>query len=457
MNLKPTTGRNGTGTKGAENESAHGWPGLRRFIQRRPARHARLLLLRTLLAVAVLLPGILAAQSSTTNSPHQGNRYLVIVETSRAMKDRGAGVLSALQNLLASGMQGQMRRGDTVGLWTFSDQVNVGQFPLQTWSPEAAKGVTGRVIRFLQDQQCENPARFDVVTPALQRVVKHSEYVTVIIFSSGEEKIRGTPFDAEINKAYKTWRVQQQQAHMPFITVLRAEKGTFAERTVVPAPWKLQMPERPPGIAVVEAEPAKDVDKAKAAPPRMLPPLIVSGRKPKPAATNSLDSNTVSLAASPAPAPVKSQALGFVLPPDAPDNRLAVASPATSAQPLPPPAPGPVNVTAARATIAETHALESTAVQNDQKFAAEAKPGPAVTPPPVPLEASPALAPTPAPAVAVVAPASNASGREDWFGRLIWVAAFGVAGVGLGMFLMRRSRVRPVVQGSLITRSFEHK
>ena len=41
----------------------------------------------------------------------------------------------AVFNLIYSGIDSQMRAGDTYGVWTFSDQTRAGVFPLQVWNP----------------------------------------------------------------------------------------------------------------------------------------------------------------------------------------------------------------------------------------------------------------------------------------------------------------------------------
>src|SRR5262245_52374757 len=91
------------------------------------------------LAVLILVFGVSAraafAQTSAgkTNSP---NRYLFIVDTSFSMHDRAQKVQTIVGNLLMSGMNGEMHRGDSVGLWTFNDRVYTGRLPLQRWSPQ---------------------------------------------------------------------------------------------------------------------------------------------------------------------------------------------------------------------------------------------------------------------------------------------------------------------------------
>jgi hypothetical protein len=170
------------------------------------------------------------AWAQTNTAPARlTNRYLLIVETSRSMHDRGDGALRVAADLFTSGMGGQVQRGDTIGLWTFNDELHAGKFPLQAWSPAARTNMAKNVVNFLRTQKLEKKPRFDKVMPVLQQVVHDSEYITVIVLSSGEAPIKGTPFDARVNGFYATWRSQQKAVGMPFIAILRAQKGKFAD------------------------------------------------------------------------------------------------------------------------------------------------------------------------------------------------------------------------------------
>src|ERR1700712_1643130 len=77
---------------------------------------------------------VLAQPSSAVVRP--ANRWLLIVETSRAMAPRAEAITKSVGDLLRSGMNGQLRAGDSVGLWTYNNELHAGEFPLQTWSPE---------------------------------------------------------------------------------------------------------------------------------------------------------------------------------------------------------------------------------------------------------------------------------------------------------------------------------
>jgi hypothetical protein len=231
------------------------------------------------------------------------NRYLFVVETSRTMQRRAEGVVAAAQDLVNSGFRGQLRQGDTLGVWTFNAELATGQFPLEEWSSEARATIAIHLLTFLQGQTYEKQARLDKLWPSLERVLKDSQFITVILISSGEDKLQGTPYDAQINDAWGKWRAPQQQARMPLVTILRASHGQIRGWSVTPAPWDPDLPPLPAELQVAQAQPTARPDR----PPQTsnsTPVARAPSFKPVPH-TNSAPSE-VAAAATPTPKPLPS-------------------------------------------------------------------------------------------------------------------------------------------------------
>src|SRR6266851_3965452 len=219
-------------------------------------------------------PPPVRAEPEAAKRPPPTNRYLLIVNTSHSMEHRAEGSLRAVQQLLESAMNGQLRRGDTLGVWTFNQDLYMGRFPLQHWSPGDRRGVTLRTLAFLQKQKYERRASFDKVLPAMDRLVKDSEFITVILVTDGDEPIQGTPFDDQINLLYKQWRDEQEKARQPLLTLLRAKAGRLTDYSVNAPPWPLELPPLPrelqntqsakvePHATVAPSEAAKSEDLA---------------------------------------------------------------------------------------------------------------------------------------------------------------------------------------------------
>jgi hypothetical protein len=221
------------------------------------------------LVALALWPLSAKAQTNAVAVGTNGNRFLFLIETSHAMKGRSAGIIAAVKDLLDSSMSGQLRRGDTLGIWTYNQKLYAGRFPLQQWSPESQRTVVTRVISFLQEQTYEHQAALPAVMPTLERLIKQSPFITVILISDGEQKIHGTPFDAAINKSYGTWEKEQEKARMPVLTILRAQAGKLNAYSVNAAPWPVDMPPLPKELleAKVQKKPASPTPAPKPPPP----------------------------------------------------------------------------------------------------------------------------------------------------------------------------------------------
>ncbi len=238
----------------------------------------------------LLLLGMLGAQNLFSQTPPAAarppNRWLLIMETSRAMQPRAETIAQIAGNLVLAGMSGQMRPGDTLGLWTFNSDLHTGTFPLQTVTADNTKTIAERVALFVAQQKFEGRPGRDKVFPLMNTVISNSEFITVIFISGGGETFSGTPFDKAINAIHQQWQSRQDKARQPFLTMLRAQHGRITDFEVGRPPGPLNLPPLPPELllpdpVVEKSTPAKPVE---AVPAPVVPNLIVHGRKPEPAA-----------------------------------------------------------------------------------------------------------------------------------------------------------------------------
>jgi len=434
-------------------------------MSRRGRRNFLFVLFGSALSAPVLCAQ--TAPEKTTSS----NRCLLVVATSKSMQRRAEAVQNIVGNLLVSGMSGQLRPGDTIGIWTFNEDLYAGQFPLQQWSPGTARAIAVRAVEFLQNQKYEKASRLDKVLVGMNRLIKDSDLITIFLFSDGREKISGTPFDDKINTAYQKWQGEQERQQMPFITVLRAKAGQITDYVVNTPPWPLQLPPLP-----AESKPAK----AQAtAPPRIAPPVIISGRKPSPA-TPSLESpaaNSTPPASAVISGPEKSEPALLPAATTAPEVSKAMATQKSNtgsvtvsapvpveAKPagLPAQKPGAAIVDDSSRRPAEAVAPKIEAIPSGPKppvvAATPAAETTVLQPPPesnaAALQNSGNLSSTsavPVAAAVTVPPKTPFNHKSIWIVGLVMLAG----AAGLGVFLMRRSRASP--PASLITRSLDRK
>ena len=174
------------------------------------------------------------------------NRFLLIFDTSADMKKRVPMVQKALDNLFVTSMDGQLQPGNSIGVWTFDQNLRLGQAPLQYWVPAEAATMTANIASFVGKQHYGKTTHFEALQPLLNQVVEGSERLTVLIFCDGEAPVNGTPYDAGINQMFQQRLAAQKKARQPFIIVMRAQFGRYVGCTVDFPPDQVDFPDFPP-------------------------------------------------------------------------------------------------------------------------------------------------------------------------------------------------------------------
>ena len=294
-------------------------------------------------------PRLLPAQTNSPALIFPSNRFLLVIETSHGMGLRAEAMRQSVQGLLNSALAAQAHRGDTLGLWTFNEELRSGGIPLQKWAPEDKEAISGRIDGFLKAQKFENHARFDKIMPAVERLTRHSQFITVILVCMGETDIQGTPFDARINEFFRTWRVQK--AGTPFVVALRGQEGRFIDCTMNPSPWPVELPALPKELLTPIKVPPPSLARASkpAAVTSSVPPLIISGKKrdasppaptPKleqapsqPATASTTTNSTVAVAPVPTPTASQQALATTTTPPSSDSPPTSTSAPTASLQP----------------------------------------------------------------------------------------------------------------------------
>ena len=408
----------------------------------------RVLLAALLFVTSVLTPRELAAQTN-----HPPRRYLLIIETSKAMDHRTSGLHQTLQKLLSSQLNGEALPVDSLGIWTFNEDLSTGKIRLQHFDPLDPTAMTTEVMAFMKKQKFEKNARWDPLLPALNHLVQNSHALTVILVTAGLENVQGTPFDARINKAFNSWREQQQTARMPVVTVLRARGGKLTDVAVSAPPWPVEFPkvQAEPQVAKKgePTPPAKAAPQAPARPPPMAAPLIISGRKPQPVpvATNSIATAVLTNAAA-----GTAQSLVNATTPETLDTKNSPAGVAASTANVATPSSQLTAATAAP-TPTQAQGVPATVTTPAETLASASSPSKAE---PAAESAGSSSAQTSAPDTAAPLATAATKPAPNWL-RMVWLVG-GCCTVFalLGIFVAWK-RSRPTGHLSSITRSLEQQ
>ncbi|MCX6903817.1 MAG: hypothetical protein NTW03_10145, partial [Verrucomicrobia bacterium] len=168
-------------------------------------------------------------------SPPPGNRYLFIVDTCSSMKRLATPLRSALFELIENGLEGRMKGGDTYGVWTCSDQV-VTDFPMQIWNEKERLILAYRASEYIKKQRLAKQGRLDAAVSGLLTIVNSVKDVTALILTDGEDPVKGTSYDLEINAAVKNVAAAMHRDKKPVIIALVAQGGQIVQ-------WGVNSPE----------------------------------------------------------------------------------------------------------------------------------------------------------------------------------------------------------------------
>jgi hypothetical protein len=219
-----------------------------------------------------LCASVIAAPETAAPAKQEG-RYLFLIETSQAMDANKAALRKSIRSIIESGLSGQMKYGDTIGLWTYNDKFN-SDFPMVVWQSEQVQDVEGAVDFWMSKQKFVHRPDVSKALPLLQKIVKASQKLTIIWMTTGNDRLTGLPFDIEINELQKEFRDGFRKQHIPFVTLLAVRDGVLKDFTVNPGDAKLRLPEvivkEAVAPVVVETNPAPAV-----VPAVQKPPLII--------------------------------------------------------------------------------------------------------------------------------------------------------------------------------------
>jgi hypothetical protein len=227
---------------------------------------------------SALCAGIYCRQAAGAEPPAQpvDNRLLLVFDTSAAMKKCLPVTRIAVNQFFLSTVSGQLQAGDTIGVWTFGTGTSAGQFPLQTWRPEAAATIASNINVFVGRQHFGNTTKFDRLMPLVNNLVQESERLTVLIFCDGDGQFSNTPYDTAVNDLFMKNQRAAQHAKQPFVIVLRSQRGQYVGCQVDSPPSPITFPGFPP-LPVPPSEPATLPPPLPTNLPPPLPPLIIVG------------------------------------------------------------------------------------------------------------------------------------------------------------------------------------
>jgi hypothetical protein len=306
-----------------------------------------------------LLLMLLACSAFGQSEPAGGGRWLLIFDTSAAMKKRLPATETAVKQFFANRAGGELQAGDSVAVWTFDRQV-AGKFPPFAWSPERAALTGSNLTAFLRAQRYQGESRPAALRTPMDHVVAGSRRLTIILFCDGENGISGTPYDQDINQTFRDTRAERRKSREPLVVVFRSQFGKFTGHTVNFPPNDLKFPPFPP---LPPPPPVVAPPKITTVAPPPVPALVIVGSQvstnpnavlpppPEPAANSVVSPPTNAVVAASNP---------VVVAPVAPVTNPPVTNEAALTPPVTPESPEPEKLAVAPAAPA-TNVVAATA------------------------------------------------------------------------------------------------
>jgi hypothetical protein len=220
-----------------------------------------------------------AHSQAPSGSPGEGNRFLFIVETSAAASKLEHGGRQAVFDLIFTGIAGQMKAGDTFGLWTFNDKVSAGVFPMQEWDPENNMELATQAGQYLKAQKYQNKARLDVAVKQLMPVVRAVKDLNIFIVSDPGTRLPDDPLGQGYGPENSKLAARARLAKQPLVTTLIVRNGGISNTLVTVGSEPIRLPALAIARSTVAASP-RALATAKVRPTRA--PIIMKGSQTPP-------------------------------------------------------------------------------------------------------------------------------------------------------------------------------
>lgn len=197
---------------------------------------------RTLLSACWLALSVLLGQP-VRGAETETDRWLLVFDTSPAMKSLYPTTASVIQHLFLTGADGELKAGDETAVWTYNRQISA-QFAPFVWAPGKMTETMTNLGVFLRQQNYAVASSLSVLKTPVSHVVASSRRLTVVIFCDGQSPISGTPYDDGINQAFRD-AAGQSKAPKLTVIVLRSQLGKFVGCTLNYPPGAVSYPPFP--------------------------------------------------------------------------------------------------------------------------------------------------------------------------------------------------------------------
>jgi hypothetical protein len=176
------------------------------------------------------------------------------------------GAVKLVRNIVSSGFDEGIARGDQFAIWVYNEQNSWNRFPLQTWDPEKAE-LTGEVgAQFIASEIFQKESRFEPVSRDLSRLLVAHPNLVLLLVTNGESPVSGISYDIEINTEVSEYKKAHREINHPFLVSLLALNGKVQSWRIFNGTGKMDLPKFPgapklAGLANSQVDPRSESER----------------------------------------------------------------------------------------------------------------------------------------------------------------------------------------------------
>ncbi|MBM3823956.1 MAG: hypothetical protein FJ404_13915 [Verrucomicrobia bacterium] len=272
-------------------------------------------------------------------------RHIFIIDQALPMARHAAPTREAIEQILKEGLNGRIKTGDLLEVWTFGPEIQFRPVNPQVWMPELEQAIAHRLTSFLRNLRTERSSRLDRVFPALERARAEMSAISVYLFTDGQSKVQGSPWDMALNDILASQSGTSRRVRNPLMLSMESRDHSWVSWSlkVVGEPGEIASFQAPVALAApVPRAPPVSAPEVPASIPNVAPAPVASRNSPAPAQNTNKVPPTTTLAT---PPPIEPPPRKESVPPvvrvqvQPPPASPASPPPTTAAENKPPSAP----------------------------------------------------------------------------------------------------------------------
>ncbi len=191
--------------------------------------------------LAILACASAAIFSVAGAEPDLPRHHVIYIDTSSTLTKNKETVSLIVSNILVTGFNGAIRRGETVTIRAFDDSMRGRRLDMQVWTPETGVEIAGKAIDLVNARRSGRTSRIERITAEMASEAKAYPAADFVLLLDGESLVKGTPFDDQLTGLLVDYRTEARQNRQVFVAALLAR-----ERKLVT--WSMDLCGSPSGL-----------------------------------------------------------------------------------------------------------------------------------------------------------------------------------------------------------------